>query len=241
MNFKAFTKYALFICFAFIFSNQQIYCASKSDESIDLDSAIKHNYKIYSERKDNNYLALLNQMQTWTFSGTIKSVTDANNIAVKTKDREVSVRFFQNNAQYYKKGDYVSINSIPYRENANKVISAVGTSIEKTNTEVNVVSNAKATQSLGPLANDNNIVSIGKISKTPLLMGRNCVLSGKVTKIINSDGIIIKYGDRDIMLSLRKREGTRLKVGDNVIVSCFLYKEDRNGIILASVNSIKKQ
>ena len=140
----------------------------------------------------------------------------------------------------------MSINSIPYRENANKVISAVGTSIEKTTTEVNVVSNAntntKVTQSLSPLANENTASrSIGKKSQTPILLKKNCVLSGKITKIINSNRIMIKYGDRDIMLTLRKNEGALLKVGDNVTASCLPYKEDRSGIVLASANYIKKQ
>ena len=241
MNFKAFTKYALFICLALLLSNSQIYCETKSDESIDLDSAIKHNYKVYSERKDNNYYALLDQMQTWTFSGTIKSVTDGNHISVKTKDREVSVRFLQNNALYFKTGDYVSITSLPYRENANKVISAVGMSIEKTNTEVNVVSNAKASQSLGPIANgNNNTFTFGKPNQTPIVMNRNCYFSGKVTKIINKNSIIVQYGSKDIMLTLRNREGAILKVGDKVTVSCVPYKEERNGMVLARAIYIKK-
>ena len=242
MNFKTLTKYALFIGLAFLFSNYQVYCETKSDDSFDLDSAIKHNYKIYSERKDNNYYALLNQMQTWTFSGNITNKTDANNITVKTKDREVSVRFLESNATYYKKGDYVSIKSIPYRENANKVISAIGMSIAKTNGEVNVISKAQENQNLGSSSNVNiSRGSVGIQSQTPILLRKNCVISGKVTRFINSNRILIKYGDRNIMLILRNKEGEKFKVGDVVTVSCLPYREDRSGIVLARVNSIKKQ
>ena len=155
-NYNPFIKYALLISLSFLCSTNQVYSQTNSEDSYDLDSAIKNHNKVFSEKNDSNSSIILNKIEPWTFSGIVINVVDENNIVVKHNGREIMLKFINNEASGFKIGDKVSVTCIPYRENPNKVILAKGMKIGKADGQINSQTNSDNSSVLKSFESKNN-------------------------------------------------------------------------------------
>ena len=243
-NYKPFIKYGLFICLSFLCSTNQVYSQTNSDDSYDLDSAIKNHNKVFLEKEDANSSIGLKKIEPWTFSGTVVNVVNENNIVVKNNDREIMLKFIKNEASGFNVGDSVTVTCIPYRENPNKVILAKGMKIKKADGQINSQTNLQNSELLPKenkrLSRSERVVK-GRKTPTSFRMNRNCVISGEVSEIISDNNILIKYDGREILVKFREKVTSNLEVGDKVTVTCNAYRENPNGVILANGVEIEKQ
>ena len=142
LSFKPFAKYALFICLAFLFSNNQIYCQTDTDDSISSDSEINS--------QD------LKMREPQTLTGKVICIVDENNMVIKYKDNEIMIKFKENEVSKFKKGDTVSVTCIPYRKNPNGVILASGKKIELSDRQINSQTNSDNSSVLKSFESKNN-------------------------------------------------------------------------------------
>ena len=249
-NPNTFIKYALFICLSFLCSSNQIYSQINSDDSYDLDSAIKNHNKVFSEKEDANSSIIINKIEPWTFSGSVVNVVNENNIVVKHNDREIMLKFIKKEASGFNVGDSVTVTCIPYRENPNKVILAKGMKIKESDGQFNSQTNIEGSLNLQNkeslrkeskrLSRSERVVK-GKNSSTSFRMNRNCVISGEISEIISDNNILIKYDGREILVKFREKVSSNLEVGDKVSFTCNAYRENPNGVILANGSEIAKE
>ena len=245
-NYKPFTKYVLLICLAFLCSTNQLYSQTNSDDSYDLESAINNHNKVFLERKDANSSVVLKKIEPWTFSGSVISVVNENNIIVKHNDREIMLRFIKNEASEFNVGDSVTVTCIPYRENPNKVIMAKGVEIKKSDGEINSQTNTEANKELESLPKEkikrNNSERATRVKRTltSFKMFKTCTISGEIIEVISDNDVMIRYEGREILVKFRGSEAADFEVGDTVSVTCTPLREDANGVILAKGTKISK-
>ena len=248
--YKPFSKYVLFFCLAFICSTNLVYSQTNSDDSYDLESALKNHNKVFTEKKDTNSSIELKKIEPWTFSGKVKSIIDENNIVIKHKNREIMVKFLKKEASEFKVEDEVRVTCIPYRENPNKVILAKGMKIKKADGQTDYQSNSDDAQNSqnqeflqkeSQKRRSSGMVTRPQNSSKSFRMNRNCVISGEITEIVSDDNILIKFDGREILVKFRRKVASNFEVGDKVSVTCNAYRENPNGVILANGGEIEKE
>lgn len=243
-NNKPFTKYVLFLCLSFLFSNNQVYCQTNSDDSSGLKS---------SESKKDNEPARGKHIAE--IIGTIKDIPNDKKIVVRNDEGKEVIFYFKENLinDDFKIGDSVSV-KFPlesFRQEFNMSggtpvsLSATGIHIEKkdsdkSKTESENIQNQVSIQKESRKRKSFETVVRHPSSLTSLKMNKPCTISGDIAEIISDNNIVIKYEGRDILVKFRGSKAANFEVGDNVSVTCTPYRVNPNGVILANGTQISK-
>ncbi len=246
-SFKPFTKFALFICLAFLFSNNHVYCQTNSEDSPGL---------ISSESKNNNEVDRKNPIVE--IFGIIKDIPSDKKFIIRNNEgKDVTVYFKENviNGDF-KIGDSVSVKcplgSIRQEFNMSGggipvSLSATGIHIEKKDSDNNAQTNSENLQKRVSLHRESRkrksseMKMMSQSSSTSLKMNKPCTISGDIAEIVSDENIVIKYEGRDILVKFRDKVASNLEVGDKVTVTCTPYREMPNGVILSKGTAIEKQ
>jgi ATP-dependent 26S proteasome regulatory subunit len=245
-SFKPFTKFALFICLAFLFSNNHVYCQTNSDDSYGLKS---------SESKKDNEPAKGKHIVE--IIGIIKDIPNEKKIVVRNDEGKEVTFYFKENLinDDFKIGDRVSV-KFPlesFRQESNMSegkpvsLSATGINIEKKGSDNNSQANSENLQKRESLQKESKKRKSFETEVrypsplTGLKMNKSCTISGDIAEIVSDENIVIKYEGRDILVKFRDKVASNLEVGDKVTVSCTPYREMPNGVILSKGTAIEKQ